>query len=157
MADYKYMIRATEYYRNLLRSEAKKTELTYEKPDLVKGLEMLNSKEEQNVNYTSSNNKTQEPKSSFFGSAMSYFNTVKETVVDSSNTLKNKIVEGSNIVKDKLDKYEVKEKILATGAVAYEGAKTLGETAMDKGKELYVRKFLVYFCLFLLIFQQKFI
>ena len=44
MSDYKYMIRATDYYRNLLKSEAKKTDLNYEKPDLVNGLEILNSK-----------------------------------------------------------------------------------------------------------------
>jgi hypothetical protein len=44
MADFKYLIRATEYYRNLLKSEVKKTEMTMEKPDLINGLEMLNPK-----------------------------------------------------------------------------------------------------------------
>ena len=44
MADFKYLIRATEYYRNLIKSEVKKTEMIMEKPDLINGLEMLNPK-----------------------------------------------------------------------------------------------------------------
>jgi len=43
MSEYKYMIRASDYYRNLLKSEVKKTNPTIEKPDLLKGLEMLYS------------------------------------------------------------------------------------------------------------------
>ena len=35
------MIRASEYYRNLLKSDVKKITPTQEKPDLLKGLEML--------------------------------------------------------------------------------------------------------------------
>lgn len=44
MNDFKYNIRASEYYRQMLKSEVRKTKLTYEKPDNVKGLEILNPK-----------------------------------------------------------------------------------------------------------------
>jgi len=48
MADFKFLIRASEYYRNLLKSEVRKTELTMEKPDLISGLEVLNNDQKSN-------------------------------------------------------------------------------------------------------------
>lgn len=38
--DFKYMIRASDYYRKMLKAEAEKREIG-EKPDIISGLEML--------------------------------------------------------------------------------------------------------------------
>jgi len=57
-------------------------------------------------------------------------------------------------VKEKLDKMEIKEKIMTTGATALSSAKGLGENIMSKGKELYVKNLFFYF-LFCYIRIQK--
>lgn len=42
LVDYKYLIRAADYYRKILRAEVKGEKFNVEKPDLVNGLELLN-------------------------------------------------------------------------------------------------------------------
>ena len=61
-------------------------------------------------------------------------------MIDTSMNIKNKIIETSTNVKEKLDKMEIKEKIMTTGATAYTSAKEVGENILEKGKDLYVKK-----------------
>jgi len=42
LVDYKYLIRAADYYRKMLKAEVKRENFDIEKPDLVSGLELLN-------------------------------------------------------------------------------------------------------------------
>jgi hypothetical protein len=42
LVDYKYLIRAADYYRKMLKAEVKRENFNIEKPDLVSGLELLN-------------------------------------------------------------------------------------------------------------------
>ena len=39
--DYKYMIKASDYYRRMLKAQLKKENFYEEKPDLISGLEMI--------------------------------------------------------------------------------------------------------------------
>jgi len=54
LVDYKYLIRAADYYRKLLRAEVKGEQFMIEKPELVSGLELLNlnsNNNKSNINY----------------------------------------------------------------------------------------------------------
>jgi len=53
LIDYKYLIRASNYYRDMLKAEVKGEPFILQKPDLVSGLEILNM----NTNAFKSNNK----------------------------------------------------------------------------------------------------
>jgi hypothetical protein len=137
--DFKYMIRASDFYRKLLKAEVYQGEYTQKvpfKPDIISGLEMIDygvnaePKHFENSNpIMSSQPQTTKNSNSntFFGKVNSYWSVAKEKAYETANTVGNKIKE-----------MEIKDKLKVTGEKAYDLIKISGEVVVEKGKEAYV-------------------
>jgi hypothetical protein len=138
--DFKYMIRASDYYRKLLKSEVYNNESPY-RPDLISGLEMIDYGINANPNFDnqtpicSSNyipkhinsNKESNIQKGFFGKVGGFLNLAKD-----------KVNSTASIVGTKIKGMEIGEKLKAAGGGAYFAAKETGTFVVAKGKEAYV-------------------
>jgi hypothetical protein len=134
--DFKYMIRASEYYRKLLKSEVYGDEPPY-KPDIIAGLEMLElingNSDFSNLTPISNTGKLNKENTSFFGKMGNFFSkatdTVKSTAIDLGK---------------KFQDLEIGDKLKSTGDKALGVVKTTGSFVLEKGKEVYVRNIYLY-------------
>lgn len=130
--DFKYMIRASDYYRQLLKSEVENLDPPI-KPDPILGLEMLEYGNYQNVDFNnqtpicSSQVEKEKPKN-FFDKVGGFFNVAKEQIKTTANN-----------VAEKVKEYEIPEKLKETGQKSFDFAKSTGNFVVEKGKEVIVR------------------
>ena len=130
--DFKYMIRASDYYRKLLKAEVYTEDPPF-KPDIIAGLEML----EYGFNlYPSFDNSTpicsslpteNKPKS-FFNQVGSFLSKAKDQVKSTAE-----------VVGSKINELEIGDKLKVTGEKTMHIAKATGNFVVEKGKEVYVR------------------
>ena len=124
----KYKSKASEYYRNILRSEVEKLfdekfeGINIPKPDLTRGIQILetkqNDKEINNQFYIGSDNQKQKQSdNSFFGSVGAFF---KETV---------------DKVSKNLSEIKFSETVINAGNAVVDFAKSSGEYIANKTKE----------------------
>jgi hypothetical protein len=134
--DFKYMIRASDYYRRLLKSEVNKEDPPF-KPDIIAGLEMLDYGINNNGSFSnfapicsqpqhiSNNNPQNTP--GFFDKVGNFFSKAKDKVKVTVNNLE-----------DKIKEMEIRDKLKTTGDKTMAIMKTTGDYVMEKGKEAYV-------------------
>ena len=133
------MIRASDYYRKLLKSEVYDEEPPF-KPDIISGLEMLEygiSQSPQFDNFTpicSSNPvvKTE----GFFDKVGSFWSKAKDQVKSTA------VIVGS-----KIKEMEIGDKLKQTGEKTLVYAKATGQFVVEKGKEVYVRNYFYFLIL----------
>jgi hypothetical protein len=129
--DFKYMIRASDYYRKLLKSEVEESEPPF-KPDIISGLEMLDYGINSSANFDNSRPITSTPdqpkqKTGFFSSVSSFLAKTGETVKLTANRVGSKIKE-----------MDIPDKLKHTGEKTLVFAKATGNFVVEKGKEVYV-------------------
>lgn len=131
--EFKYMIRASDYYRRLLKSEVNKEDEPF-KPDIIAGLEILDYGISNGANFANSNpicfnsaSETSPHKSGFFNQFGSFFSKAKETVIKTANNLG-----------DRIKELELRDRLKTTGDKTLAIMKTTGGYVMEKGKEAYV-------------------
>ncbi len=129
--DFKYMIRASDYYRKLLKSEVNQSDPPF-KPDIIAGLEMLDYGINSSANFDNSRPITFTPdqpkqKTGFFSSVSSFIAKTGETVKQTANK-----------VGSKLKEMEIPDKLKNTGQKTLVFAKATGNFVVEKGKEVYV-------------------
>ena len=132
----KYKSKAADYYRKFLKNDVDKTmnpnyiPIQLTKPEISQGKELINIKENEktvnNSNLIGSNNPNQQKNNSFFGLVGSFFNTVKETAVETANT-----------VSKGIDELGIKEKLKNASDTVVQMAKTGGNYIADKTQEAY--------------------
>ena len=130
--DFKYMIRASDYYRKLLKCEVNAIEPPY-RPDIIAGLEML----EYGVNpsfsidnstpITSGNYRENPKQTGFMQSLGSYWGKAKIGMQKTADK-----------VGSKLKEMEIGDKLKTTGEKTLVYAKATGTLIVEKGKEVYV-------------------
>lgn len=129
--DFKYMIRATDYYRKLLKSEGDNSDPPI-KPDIISGLEMLEYGINPNPSFDNSAPITSTPdkpkqKQGFFQSVSSFLSNTKESVKQTACKVGCKIKE-----------MNLPDKLKNTGEKTLVIAKATGNFVVEKGKEVYV-------------------
>jgi len=131
--DFKYMIRASEYYRRLLKSEVNNEDPPF-KPDIIAGLEMLDYGINHGTNISNSSPICSNPpilekshKPGFFDKMGSLFYNAKDKVKTTANNLGTKIKE-----------MELGDKLKSTGDKTLAIMKITGDYVVEKGKEAYV-------------------
>jgi hypothetical protein len=134
--DFKYMIRASAWYRKKLVSEISGLGVE-QQPDKVTGLEMLDygmnshpSIYSTNVGFDNSTFIGSElpKKRSFFDKMGTFFDKAKEQVGDAVKK-----------VGDKMKEMEIPEKLKMAGEKTADAVKVAGGFVVEKGKEAYVR------------------
>jgi hypothetical protein len=133
--DFKYMIRASDYYRRLLKSEVNKEDPPF-KPDIIAGLEMLDYGINNSANFSNFTPivsqphivNSYEPNSpGFFGKVGNFFSKAKDKVKTTAKNLESKIKE-----------MELGDKLKTTGDKTLAIMKSTGDYVVEKGKEAYV-------------------
>lgn len=134
--DFKYMIRASDYYRKLLKCEVNGIEPPY-KPDIISGLEMLDYGVNPNFSIDNSRpitsnynqtNKEQKNSGGFMQSVGSFWSKAKVEMKKTADKVGSKIKE-----------MELGDKIKHTGEKTLVFAKVAGNLVVEKSKEAYVK------------------
>ncbi len=129
------MIRASDYYRRLLKSEVNKEDPPF-KPDIIAGLEMLDYGINNNANFSNFTpivsqphivNSDERNSPGFFGKVGNFFSKAKDKVKTTAKNLESKIKE-----------MELGDKLKTTGDKTLAIMKSTGDYVVEKGKEAYV-------------------
>lgn len=137
--DLKYKTKAADYYRKKLRQDVEKEmnadykEVEIEKPDITTGLEIMetktNNNEVVNTDVIGSGVKPQEQKNeSFFGFMGNFFKSAGQ-----------KVIETSKEVSKKVQDLDIGTKLKETGQKTIEIAKKSGQFVVEGTQKVYVR------------------
>jgi len=127
--DFKYMIRATDYYRKLLKFEVSNNVELPTQPDIISGLELLDfgvNSYPRFDNSTPIQNTIEQPKQSFLGKMGGFFSKAKEQVKQTASN-----------VSEKIKEMEIGDKLKNTGEKTWEGMKIAGSFVAEKSKNVY--------------------